>query len=114
MSEEISEFPNLYTSTTVDASVVISDHFLQAVMCINTSGSTIFLHFFDATSLPSNGATPILRMQVGTVVQKDFCFASLGSAGGLHAHNGWVIASSSTRDTLTINTANVALSVMSV
>ena len=88
-------------STSLAASYVASD-----VACIvrratvtNTSGGTLYLHVFDASSLPSVGAIPLtspITVAAGTNNGNDW------RPEGVRFSLGCVLALSSTLDTLTI------------
>lgn len=72
---------------------------LRRATVTNTSGGTLYLHVFDATSLPSVGAVPLVSpvtVAAGTNNGNDW------RPEGIAFALGCVLALSSTLDTLTI------------
>ncbi|HZI74830.1 MAG TPA: hypothetical protein VFD73_12575 [Gemmatimonadales bacterium] len=76
---------------------------LFSALMTNHSASTRWLQIFDATSLPANGAEPLVSIQVPTLSTGVF---DIGHA--VPIRNGIVVASSSSGPTLTVETVDSA------
>ena len=91
-------------STAVAASLVIkaAAGVLLTLSTHNNRGSTQYIQIFDAASLPSNGAVPLVVINMLTVTNS---FLDFGQYGKSFA-TGIVVANSSTLATLTIGSAD--------
>lgn len=77
---------------------------LHRVTATNTNAAQRFIQIFDATSLPSNGATPLITFPLATTAST-IPPLDLGVYGRVF-QNGIVIANSSTEATLTLGSAD--------
>jgi hypothetical protein len=90
------------------------------VRCVNgvwlPSGSAagiVYIHVFDAASLPANGSVPITQISICYEAKASpFNFELDLHEVGLHFENGLVIASSTTCPTLTLDGARMFVSAM--
>ena len=106
MAQRPTQADTEYVSAANEISAVVkaSAGILKGISGVSTENA--FLHFFDATSLPSNGAVPKLRQAISANVNVPTDFVP---AGGVHFDTGIVFAVSSTNDTLTVSLTNTVV-----
>lgn len=77
---------------------------LHRIIATNTNAAQRFIQVFDATALPSNGATPLITFPLATLAstQPPIDFGVYGRV----FLNGIVIANSTTEATLTVGSAD--------
>jgi len=98
-------FPDNSTASALVASLVLATgrRRLFGLQGVNNNAAATFVHIFDATQVPSNGAVPrVIIRAAGT----DNFSAYFGSVGRWF-DQGIVVVNSSTLATLTISTADL-------
>jgi hypothetical protein len=72
---------------------------------VNNNAAATFVHIFDATALPANGAVPQVIIRAAATDNFSAYFGSVGR----WFNQGIVVANSSTLATLTLSTADLWL-----
>jgi hypothetical protein len=98
------ELPNNAASPALANSLVVfvGSGRLLGISVSNTKGSSQFIQVFDATSLPADGAVPIISIDIATVSAKAIAF----DPSGRWMTRGCFICNSSTQGSKTIGSAD--------
>ena len=92
-----------YTSAANEISAVVKASSGILKHLSGSSTENAFLHFFDATSVPANGAVPKLRVNI---TANDNLSTDIVPDIGMRFGTGIVFAVSTTKDTLTVSLTN--------
>jgi hypothetical protein len=101
---------NLYSSAAAEASAVVKSSSGRIYMLVghSTSGSDQWIQVHNTTSLPANGAVPVISFKA--TAGKNFSFSI--PEPGIPLNTGIVVCNSSTQLTKTIGSADCSFYVL--